>query len=256
MTKKADSNHFDTGTQAAAKKATRGHDYHNAFETITDCNEPIPGAPLSPYDLPKIAILEREAARREMAHELHDSVNPLLCVARIYLEHLSATTDQEIFAKKQALELISSAIENVKQVSYAYSILDRMNSPVSDIIEDLVNRIEKLHLFNIEFTCNARKTLDKLAYCYKLAIHRIIQEQLNNVIKYSKAQSVSVKLGVNKGLLTLKIADDGIGFDPKRINPGVGLRSIAKRIEQLGGTMHIESHIGKGCRLDVSFRVV
>lgn len=255
MTKKADVHYPDASTLPMDKKMGRAHEYRNVLNPGNDNDKPFSQTEINAMDLPQIAMMEHETARQEMAHELHDSVNPLLCVARIYLEHLTPSTEQEITAKKQALELISAAIENVKQVSYGYSVLDRMNSPVAAIINDLVNRIEKLNLFKIEFICNSRRNLDKLAYCHKLAIHRIIQEQLNNIIKYSKAANVCVKLGINKGLLTLKITDDGIGFDPKRINAGVGLRSIAKRMEQLGGTMKIETHIGTGCQLEVSLRV-
>ncbi|MBX3253981.1 MAG: hypothetical protein KF862_07550 [Chitinophagaceae bacterium] len=234
----------------------KNHKDYCLFENAA-CDTPliIPGNAVSSHDLSKIALLSYEAARREMAHELHDNVNPLLCVAKIYLDQLTPATESEVLAKKQVMELISEAIQNVKQVSDTYSIFDRKDSSVVAVVNDLIKKIEKLNLFEIDFLYSSQRVLDKLSCCYKLTIHRIIQEQLNNIIKYSKAKHVCVQLSLNKRHLYLQIADDGVGFDSKRINSGIGLRSMKNRISHLGGKMNIDTACGKGCRITVSFYI-
>lgn len=253
MIKKEISSRTDTGKHHSPQVAQSGHECRKGAGQITGYIKFIPANLPAPRERSQIAILEHETARREMAYELHDSVNPLLCMAKLYLDQLTPITGRDVIAKKQVMELLCSAIQNVKRVSYDYSIFDRMNVAVIPLINDLVNKIEKLNLFKIDFTCSSGTALNKLSCYYKLVIHRIIQEQLNNIIKYSKAKYVSVKLNVCKGQLTLQITDDGMGFEGNRINSGIGFRSITKRIEQLGGNIQIEGIRGKGCRVAVSF---
>ena len=82
------------------------------------------------------------------------------------------------------------------------------------------------------------------------AVFRVAQEALANVAKHSGAGSVEVDLIYASGSLTLRVADDGRGFDPAK-NPGegFGLQSMHERLEKLGGRVEVESAPGKGTRV-------
>jgi NarL family two-component system sensor histidine kinase LiaS len=82
------------------------------------------------------------------------------------------------------------------------------------------------------------------------ALFRVVQEALANVAKHSGAGNVEVDLIYTSDSLTLRVADDGRGFDPAR-NPaeGFGLQSMHERLEQLGGRVEVESAPGKGTRI-------
>jgi signal transduction histidine kinase len=85
-----------------------------------------------------------------------------------------------------------------------------------------------------------------------LCLYRIVQEALQNAIKYSRAREVSVHLTCGSEGLALTIVDDGLGFDVKAAwGKGLGLISRRERLEAVGGTLQIRSSPGSGTRLEV-----
>jgi len=87
----------------------------------------------------------------------------------------------------------------------------------------------------------------------KLTIYRIIQEQFNNILKYSKASLVWLTISNKKGVVQLKIKDNGIGFDTNLPSKGVGLLNIKARAALFNGEIKIISSPGKGCELIINF---
>ena len=88
------------------------------------------------------------------------------------------------------------------------------------------------------------------------AIYRIAQEALHNIVKHARASTVTVTVAGERGAVTLRIVDDGAGFDPGGSFPGhLGLRSMAERAEKLGGTLAIESAPGAGTTIRVSIPI-
>ncbi len=85
------------------------------------------------------------------------------------------------------------------------------------------------------------------------AVYRIAQEALHNIVKHARASRVTVEAASDGGATTLRIVDDGIGFDSGGSFPGhLGLRSMAERAEKLGGTFDVESAPGAGTTIRVS----
>jgi signal transduction histidine kinase len=89
-----------------------------------------------------------------------------------------------------------------------------------------------------------------------LAIYRIAQEALTNVVKHADATRVLVRLAVSGSRLRPRIEDDGSGFEVSQRSAerraGLGLASMRERVEHLHGEMEIRSSPGQGCRLLVS----
>ncbi len=210
---------------------------------------------MSAKELCSLSILENEAARTDLAHELHDSVNPLLCVAKLYMEQLLPSTEKDIQAKKQVMELLSSAIQSVKQVSESNSIFQKQDLSVVELIKSFIGKIAALGTVAISSSFSGIGQLNSLHSSYKLTIYRIIQEQLNNIMKYSKAKNVRIQVMALRNKLVLKISDDGVGFDLKKIKTGIGIVSMERRIQQLGGVFELDSSYGHGCRIVVSFNL-
>jgi two-component system sensor histidine kinase UhpB len=87
----------------------------------------------------------------------------------------------------------------------------------------------------------------------KFSLFRIVQEQLNNIIKHSGAKNVSIKLFSKTDEFVLEIGDDGKGFDPACHRKGIGILNIKSRVELFNGKVEIISQPGHGCLLTVSF---
>ena len=86
----------------------------------------------------------------------------------------------------------------------------------------------------------------------KLMAYRIVQEQVNNIIKHSGATIAEVKLAVSKKMFNITVKDNGVGFDAKRKSNGIGLSNITSRAELHNGKVDVVSSPGKGCTLKVS----
>jgi signal transduction histidine kinase len=86
----------------------------------------------------------------------------------------------------------------------------------------------------------------------KIHIYRIIQEALNNINKYSKAEKCNVFILKTGDKITFRISDDGVGFDPDKKNPGIGLKNIKQRVKSLNGVLKITSD-NSGTLIEVVF---
>ena len=98
----------------------------------------------------------------------------------------------------------------------------------------------------------------KLGYEREIVLFRIVQEVLNNALKHSKAKNLTIILQYSADSFTLKVNDNGKGFDLENINQkalsqaGAGLRNMQRRMELIGGECTISSEIGKGTEVILS----
>jgi len=84
----------------------------------------------------------------------------------------------------------------------------------------------------------------------KLTAYRIIQEQIRNIVKHSRAGKAVISLQRENENLVLRIEDDGIGFDDRQTWNGLGLINISNRVEAHKGIMRIQSSPSKGCVIE------
>jgi two-component system sensor histidine kinase UhpB len=81
---------------------------------------------------------------------------------------------------------------------------------------------------------------------YETTLFRIAQECLTNTARHAHASGATITLTYDQNSITLKIADDGCGFDPSRPSTGLGILGMRERANLLGGTLTIHSSPGKG----------
>ena len=87
-------------------------------------------------------------------------------------------------------------------------------------------------------------------------LFRVIQEAINNAIKYADATEVTIVFNMLEGLLTVSIADDGIGFDIVAQASGYGLKNMASRIKTINGTHQIFSNVGGGTQIKIEIPII
>lgn len=203
-------------------------------------------------EITRAVISAQEKEREEIGRELHDNVNQILASSRLYLGLIKSNgTKHQPYLEESDL-LIDSAIREIRQLSHTLippamtnaSLEKSINSLVT-IVEDGSNiRVEK-NIENIESPPMSEQL--------KLTIYRILQEQMNNIIKYAKANTVSITLRQTNGLVVLTIKDNGIGFDPEKKTDGVGLLNIRTRASLVNGMVQIITSPGNGCEMNVVF---
>jgi signal transduction histidine kinase len=119
-----------------------------------------------------------------------------------------------------------------------------------DSINNLIDDLKVIHLIKIEFHeegINEEHLDEKI----QLNIFRIVQEQLNNILKHAKATKATIHLTRNANEIILLISDNGQGFDILKERKGIGLISITHRAELYNGKVMIVSNPGKGVQLKV-----
>ena len=121
-------------------------------------------------------------------------------------------------------------------------------------IQSIINNVRGLS--NIEFQSNIDNIDDLFSKNSEINIYRILQEGINNVLKHSGAKNVNVSVSLVNDLVTLKVIDDGEGFDIEKIETkGFGMQNLAKRVSLLKGTIKIKSRIESGTKILVKIPV-
>lgn len=198
------------------------------------------------------AIIDaQEKERREIGKELHDNFGQQLTTLKLYLDLAADQTSGKTSAIiDQSRKHVMALINEIRMLSRSLVPPTLGDLGLVDSVRELTESITRVQPFEIDFD-HAAFSETGLAENVKLMIFRIIQEQLNNIIKYASASRVAIQLSNHDGRLQLKIADDGKGFHPEQIKKGVGFNSIANRAGLFNGEVEIYSLPGKGCSVNV-----
>ena len=202
-----------------------------------------------------IDLLEKD--RHDIAMELHDNIGQILTSLKINLEIIDdklKPIDTELGSfTKAAIKRANQAINDLNNIAHGLmpGILDALGLVSS--LHSLLNEFRKHTDIKIDFfNRNVGKRFDKEK---EIAIYRIVQEALNNIIKHAKAKNVYVSLLKKGNVLSLSVEDNGVGFDQDKamkISKGkgpLGLVIMRERAMQLDGELTIESKMGKGTHL-------
>lgn len=198
-------------------------------------------------------IEAQDKEREDIGRELHDNVNQILTTARLYLDCVVDNGENQPEMIRRSSTIITSAIEEIRKLSRSMTQSFHPELGLRLSIEDLLQNIRLLSdgkEIGLEFSMPDETALDNK---FKTALFRIIQEQLNNVLKHSDARRVDVSLRQQQGQIQLKIADNGKGFDPLQKRDGIGINNIITRSETFQGLVHFDTAPGKGCILTVNF---
>jgi PAS domain S-box-containing protein len=199
------------------------------------------------------AILQaQEKERNLIGMELHDNVNQLLAAALLYL---SATKDKTGNIREfdelvdRSREYILDAVREIRQISHQLApVSGGKPQSVKELYTSLFHGIQAAYTisFSVDIDDTELGTVDPEI---NQSIYRIVQELLNNIIKYAAAKNVRFSLGVQDGRVKLCMEDDGVGFDPAAIHSGIGLENIRRRTQSFGGCVQFISAPGKGCKV-------
>jgi len=83
----------------------------------------------------------------------------------------------------------------------------------------------------------------------QLNLYRILQEQFRNVLKYAHATTMEVSVSIVNNKLSMKVTDNGIGFDQEKVSRGIGMANMKRRTELFSGRFYMNSSPGNGCEM-------
>lgn len=200
-----------------------------------------------------LSIIETEEnERKRISRDLHDGVGQYLAATNMYMNLLDSTVkdkfdESTLLLFNKTAEILTKATNEVRAVSHNIMPPSLKDFGFVECVKGLVEGLSQ-GSSNIHFTFEGEVVLKNLPEWVGLTLFRAIQQILSNSITHANPQNISVKLEMTKKHLSIEIKDDGIGFDPAKIDEkeGIGIMSIRHRIQSVGGQTIIQSEPGKG----------
>ncbi len=210
-------------------------------------------------DLSRRIMQASENTMRRLARELHDDLGQALTAVKLDLGLIdrSLPAQSPLHAHvREAREQIATTLQNVRNLSQLLrpAVLDDLGlvPAMQSYIATFGERT------GIAVALAAPPPEVRLPRPLELALYRVMQEALTNVVRHAAAQRVRVELALNGTAVRLEITDDGCGFDAEEFlrNPpaghGMGVLGMRERVATYGGQINIESHPGMGTALKLA----
>ena len=205
---------------------------------------------LKQQQITEVVLGAQERERFELGQELHDNINQILATSKLYLDVAIEEREPRMELLTKSRNNIGMAIEEIRRLSKELITPSLNDLGLIQSIKELIRSIQMVKKMKIRLSISG---LDEngLLPEQKINVYRIIQEQLNNILKHAQASSVAIDLNKHLEQIRLRVEDDGKGFDPRARRNGVGISNIISRAELYNGKVEIDSAPGKGCRLEV-----
>ncbi|MEO5564638.1 MAG: PAS domain S-box protein [Chitinophagaceae bacterium] len=195
-----------------------------------------------------LTALENE--RSHIGKEMHDNLGQILALAKLYIQMAKKYDNKRELYLDKSCDFIMEVIEEIRKIAKTLVTPGTHGIGLFDHISNVLQDILLVHPIKIEFNEENIREED-LNEKLQITIFRIIQEQLNNVLKHSKATKAVIDLGRVEDRIILTISDNGQGSDPANNKNGVGIINIKSRAELYGGIATIISNPGEGFQLKV-----
>ena len=203
-------------------------------------------------DLGTRLLQAKETEHARIARELHDDICQRMLVLTIELESLGRAAPEGASAA-EALKVAQDIAASLHELSHR---LHPTRLRLIGLVAALDRLCVEVSRAGIAVAFTHDNVPAPLPPNLMLCLFRVVQEALQNVIKYSNARHLSVHLSGGTDGLLLTVVDDGVGFDVNAAwGKGVGLDSMVERLEAIGGTLDIRSTAGAGTRLTAAVPV-
>ncbi|NJX14217.1 ATP-binding protein [Tamlana crocina] len=203
-------------------------------------------------------IENQEKEQNRIAKDVHDGIGQMLTGLKYNLESIDTKDVEKATAKIEHLkELTTSIIKGVRTATFNLTPPELTDHGIVPAIAKLSQELSKLTgkqivVFN---KTDFNQRLDSLT---EINIYRIVQEAINNAIKYAESTHILVSLSHSRNILSIVIDDNGKGFEPSKVKKikegdgGMGMTFMRERINYIGGRLFLNSEIGKGTRVTLN----
>lgn len=201
-------------------------------------------------------IASQEAERARIAGELHDSLGQSLSVIKNHAQllllekRLAAATRKGIETISETTTVAIAEMRRISQDLHPYQ-LDHLG--LTRALDALVENAGSAG--SITFKKKFDMVDDTFLRDKAASVYRIVQEGLNNILKYSGAKHATITLERDLHEVRLLIEDGGKGFNPDDISKGMGLKNIAERTRILGGRLKLDAAPGRGVRIEITIPI-
>jgi signal transduction histidine kinase len=193
------------------------------------------------------AVIEaQESERRRIARDLHDGVGQKLAGMRLLWEaNIDNKSDNTAEQFSSIKKLMDQSVQEVRSISHQMMPKELEQFGLIAAIDQMLS--EGVVKDTICWSFEHLNLTPRLDSAIELALFRITQELVSNIIKHANAKQVNVQLLKTNDHVVLMVSDDGKGMTPVSDKTrGIGMVNIESRATSLGGKVHVETALGKG----------
>ncbi len=184
---------------------------------------------------------------QSISRELHDNVGTLISIALVHLH----TVPFETRKMEEVTNLLSEAMDTLRDISRSINPERISRMGLRNALGEELEKIRKTNLFKTTFeTAGEEFAIDPQQ---QIILFRIVQEALNNALKHSGGDSLSLKMIFQDNCLSITLCDNGRGFNQKSEFNTSGLLNMKKRAELIKADLTIESHAERGTCLRINY---
>jgi len=193
--------------------------------------------------------------RQRLARDLHDAVTQTLFSASIIADVLPRLWEKNPADGQQRLEelrqLTRGALAEMRMLLLELRPAALTEAALGDLLRQLTQAVSAKSRLPITLSVEGQPTMPPDV---QVALYRIAQEALNNMVKHARASQASMGLNCQPGRVELVVSDDGSGFDPENVSPEhLGLGIMRERAEVSGARIEIDSQVGHGTKIAVAW---
>jgi signal transduction histidine kinase len=191
--------------------------------------------------------------RQRLARELHDSVTQTLCALGMLGRTLPKIWERDAAEGRQALmsldEMTQSALAEMRTLLLELRPDTMVEAELPDLLRQLAAGLRSRASAPIDLEIVGSLTLPPEVH---VTLYRVAQEALANASRHAGASRVKLTLSCSEDSATLRVVDDGIGFDPTHVVAGhLGLIIMRERTNAIGAALNIDSKAGRGTTVTV-----
>ncbi len=196
----------------------------------------------------ELAALEE---RQRLARDLHDAVSQVLFSATTMAESVPRTWEQDpqraLSHLNQVVTLNRAAMAEMRNLLLELRPDTIMRTDLNLLFEQLLRALKGRKFIQTEFSLQG--TPFTLPGEVHMTFYRIAQEAVNNIIKHSQATHTQINLDYQADTITLRVQDNGKGFDTQAVSSGMGQASMRERAKANNASLTIQSEPGKGTEI-------
>ncbi|WP_438423426.1 tetratricopeptide repeat-containing sensor histidine kinase [Aquimarina macrocephali] len=201
---------------------------------------------LDTHKLQKIkAYVDGQNEERErISKDLHDGIGGSLAAIKMRLNRIKNRLPSEL---EPIITSVDSTYNEIRSISHDLMPKNINHLYFTDLMKELVDFSTSKDI-EYKYYIHPEKKLNSISESLQLTIYRIIQELITNINKHAQATEVSINIAIHEesNIVNMIVEDNGRGFNTKKNNSGVGLRSIKQRISDNNGLIKIDSNYGIG----------
>ncbi len=196
----------------------------------------------------------QEAERRSLVRAMHDEIGQLLTLVQVRIRSAEPGATVDALGHLHAAgETVGDTIKQIRNLSLQLRppVLDELG--LGPALEWLTEQLTRQTGTPIHLSCGL--DTNRVSHQQRSVLYRVAQEAMTNAMRHAMATEINLELNSNGGSITLRIEDNGCGFnvEPQPADQtGLGLVGLQQRVELIGGELAVESTLGEGTRLTVT----